>query len=75
MKHSGAAISSRFIPPKLTEKFFMLLTISLGSLLSISRSIASISANRLNKTALKFHGGVFTTDKFNGNLKDILNKK
>ena len=28
-----------------------------------------------NKTALKFHGGVFTTDKFNGNLRDILNKK
>ena len=28
-----------------------------------------------DKTALKFHGGVFTTDKFNGNLRDILNKK
>ena len=45
IKHSGAAISSRLIPPKLTAKFLILLTISSGSLLSISKSIASISAN------------------------------
>ncbi len=52
IKHSGAAISSRLMPPKLTAKFFILLIISLGSLLSISKSIASISANLLNRTAL-----------------------
>ena len=40
------------MPPKLTAKFFMLLIISVGSLLSISKSIASMSANLLNKTAL-----------------------
>ena len=39
------------MPPKLGAKFFMLLTISSGSEQSISRSIESISANRLNKTA------------------------
>ena len=51
IKQSGAAISSRFIPPKLGEKFLMLLTISFGSSESISRSIESMSANLLNKTA------------------------
>ena len=52
IKQSGAAISSKFIPPKLPEKFFTLLIISFGLLESISKSIASISANLLNKTAL-----------------------
>ena len=52
MKQSGAAMSSRFIPPKLTEKFLILLIISLGSDESISKSIESISANLLNNTAL-----------------------
>ena len=52
MKQSGAAISSRLIPPKLGEKFFILLIISFGSDESISRSIESISANLLNRTAL-----------------------
>ena len=39
IKQSGAAISSRFIPPKLGEKFFIELIISFASLQSISRSI------------------------------------
>ena len=43
MKQSGAAISSRFIPPKLGAKFLMLFIISAGSEESISRSIESIS--------------------------------
>ena len=35
----------------------------------------SISKNeRKDPIALKFHGGVFTSDKFKGNLKDILKK-
>ena len=52
IKQFGAAISSRFIPPKVPEIFFIVLTISSGSELSISMSIESISANLLNKTAL-----------------------
>ena len=52
LKQFGEAISSKFIPPKLAEKFFILLIISSGSLDSISKSIASMSANLLNKTAL-----------------------
>ena len=44
-------MSSRFIPPKLGAKFFILFTISFGSDESISRSIESMSANLLNKTA------------------------
>ena len=52
IKQSGAAISSRFIPPKLGAKFFILFIISFGSDESISRSMESISANLLNKTAL-----------------------
>ena len=51
IKQSGAAMSSRFIPPKLGAKFFILLIISSGSSESISRSIESMSANLLNKTA------------------------
>ena len=52
IKQSGAAISSRFIPPKLGAKFLIELIISSASVESISRSIESISANLLNKTAL-----------------------
>ena len=51
MKQSGAAISSRLIPPKLGEKFFIELIISFASLQSISRSMESMSANLLNNTA------------------------
>ena len=51
IKQSGAAISSRLIPPKLFEKFVMLLIISSTLELSISKSIAFISAKRLNNTA------------------------
>ena len=51
IKQSGAAISSRFIPPKLGAKFFILFIISSGFDESISRSMESMSANRLNKTA------------------------
>ena len=45
-------MSSKFIPPKLFEKFLIELTISSTLFESISKSIASISANLLNKTAL-----------------------
>ena len=51
IKQSGAAISSRLIPPKLFEKFLIDLIISSASFESISKSIESISANLLNKTA------------------------
>ena len=51
IKQSGAAISSRFIPPKLGAKFLILFIISSGLFESISRSIESMSANLLNKTA------------------------
>ena len=40
------------MPPKLGAKFLMLLIISSGFDESISRSIESISANLLNRTAL-----------------------
>ena len=52
MKQSGAAISSKFIPPKLGAKFLIELTISSASEQSISRSMESISANLLKSTAL-----------------------
>ena len=52
IKQFGAAISSKLIPPKLFEKFLIDKIISFGSLESISKSIESISANLLNKTAL-----------------------
>ena len=54
-KQSGAAMSSKFMPPKVPEIFFIVFMISFGSELSISISIESMSANRLNKTALTFH--------------------
>ena len=51
-KQSGAAISSKFIPPKLLERLVIQLTISLASDESISRSMESMSAKRLNNIAL-----------------------
>ena len=51
IKHSGAAISSKFIPPKEGAKFLIELIISSDFFESISRSIESISANLLNSTA------------------------
>jgi hypothetical protein len=51
-KQSGAAISSKFIPPKLFPKIDIQLIISSAFAESISRSIESMSANRLNKIAL-----------------------
>ena len=50
-KQSGAAISSKLIPPKDGAKFFIELIISDVSFESISRSIESISANLLKSTA------------------------
>ena len=61
IKQSGAAISSKLIPPKLFEKFFIELIISFGSFESISRSIESISANLLNSTALPSMTGLEAT--------------
>ena len=52
MKHSGALMSSRLMPPKLAPKKRTQLTISSTSELSISRSMASTSAKRLKSTAL-----------------------
>ena len=51
IKHSGAFISSRLIPPKLLDIFLIDLIISSVFWESISISIESISANLLNKTA------------------------
>ena len=50
MKQSGAAISSKLIPPKVFEILLIQFIISLESFESISISIESISANLLNKT-------------------------
>ena len=50
IKQSGAAISSKLIPPNVLPIFFIVLIISLTSELSISISIESMSANLLNKT-------------------------
>ena len=44
-------MSSKFIPPKLFEKFLIEFIISFESFESISKSIASISANLLKRTA------------------------
>jgi len=52
MKQSGAAISSKLIPPKVFEILLIQFIISLESFESISISIESISANLLNKTDL-----------------------
>ena len=51
-KHSGALMSSRFIPPKVTDMF---LTVSMNfsvSLVSTSMSNTSMSANVLNRNPL-----------------------
>ena len=60
-KQSGEAISSRLIPPKLFEKFLIEFIISLVSFESISKSIESISANLLNKTAFPSITGLEAT--------------
>ena len=52
IKQSGAAMSSKLIPPKVLPIFFIVLMISFASLLSTSISIESISANLLNNTDL-----------------------
>ena len=52
IKQSGAAMSSKLIPPKVFPIFLIVLIISSVFELSISMSIESISANLLNKTAL-----------------------
>ena len=52
IKQSGAAISSRLIPPNVPLIFLIVSIIEFTSLLSISISIESISAKRLNKTDL-----------------------
>ena len=50
MKHSGALISSKFIPPNDGPKCFMEFINSSASSVSTSRSIESMSENLLNKT-------------------------
>ena len=50
IKHSGALMSSRFIPPKDGPKYFTELINFSASSVSISKSIESISENLLNKT-------------------------
>ena len=52
MKHSGALISSRFIPPNDGPKYLTELMNSSASSVSISKSIESMSQNLLNKTDL-----------------------
>ena len=52
IKQSGAAISSRLIPPNVQEIFFIVFIISSLFLLSTSISIESMSANLLKRTAL-----------------------
>ena len=51
MKHSGALMSSKFIPPKDFPRTRTLLKNSSTSSVSTSRSIPSISANFLKRTA------------------------
>ena len=52
MKHSGALMSSRLMPPNDGPRNFTALMNSSGSSVSTSRSIESTSAKRLNRTAL-----------------------
>ena len=49
-KHSGALMSSRFIPPKVGSKAATISTNFFGSFSLISMSNTSMSANILNKT-------------------------
>ena len=58
IKQSGAAISSRLIPPKVPLIFFMVSIIASALSLSISISIESISANLLNKTDFPYITGL-----------------
>ena len=51
IKQSGAAISSRLIPPNVDDIFLIVLIISSLFLLSTSISMESISANLLKSTA------------------------
>ena len=51
-KHSGALISSKFIPPKVGSKAFTIFTKSSTFLVSNSKSKTSISAKILNKIPL-----------------------
>ena len=51
IKHAGAAISSRFIPPQDLPRYLTQFTNSSTSAVSTSISIPSISANLLNNTA------------------------
>ena len=57
MKHSGALISSKFIPPKDGPKYLTELINSSAFSVSISRSIESMSENLLNKTDLPYITG------------------
>ena len=52
MKHSGALMSSRLMPPKVGPRKRTQLTNSSTSLVSTSMSMQSTSAKRLNRTAL-----------------------
>src|SRR3989344_1265755 len=52
MKHSGALISSRLIPPKVGSRDAIIFASFIGSFSLISRSNALTSAKRLNKTLL-----------------------
>ena len=52
MKHSGALMSSRLMPPKLGSIIAMASISASGSSLFSSISIESTSAKRLNSTAL-----------------------
>ena len=52
MKHSGALISSRLMPPKVGSRLAMMSTSLSGSRSLISMSNTSIPANFLNSTAL-----------------------
>ena len=52
MKQSGAAISSRFMPPNVPPIFLIVSIIDYGLLLLISISMESMSANLLNSTDL-----------------------
>ena len=51
-KHSGALMSSRLMPPKVTPMFFTTVMISSGSVALTSMSMESTSAKRLKRTLL-----------------------
>ena len=72
IKQSGAAISSRLIPPKVPPIFFIVSIIDCGLLLSISISIESISANLLNVPHLIDHRFNANEPNSNPNIADPL---